>query len=239
MIHLRIRSSKAGKVRFASHRDIAKVWERTLRISNVPMIYSQGFSPRPKIAYGLALPTGSESDCEYIDIQIDNSENEFLNVEEVCASLNENLPIGIKINGVSIMEGKVPSLQQTVTSCIWDIAVNEDNTTVDSWLDTINTSSEIVIVRERKGKKVVDDIKPLVHSVRKKVKKEDGRVVVEAELGTQPRSLRPSEFLRSVEPSLTEYKLRRRKQIVEEGAKRLDPLEVAGATRMRTLIGAS
>jgi len=105
-------------------------------------------------------------------------------------------------------------------------------------LDRINNTNEIVLVRERKGKKVVDDIKPLVCSLNKKVRKVDGRIVVNAELGTQPRSLRPSELLRSIEPPLSEYKLHRRKQIVEQGAKRLDPLEVAGATQMRTLIGA-
>ena len=238
-MRIRIKASKNGKIRFASHRDIAKVWERTLRISNVPLVYSQGFSPRPKISYGLALPTGSESDCEYIDIQIDDSKRNSFALDELCDVLNCNLPAGIEINGASVMEGKFPSLQQTVTSCVWDITVNEDNTKVDLWLDRISTANEIVIVRERKGKKVVDDIKPLVCSLNKKAEKIDGRVVVKAELGTQPRSLRPSELLRAVEPSLSEYKLRRRKQIVEEGAKRLDPLEVAGATRMRTLIGAS
>ena len=76
MLALRLRSTKTGKIRFASHRDIAKVWERTLRVSNIPLVYSQGFSPRPKISYGLVLPTGAESDCEFIDIQVDDSDRE-------------------------------------------------------------------------------------------------------------------------------------------------------------------
>ena len=238
MIHLRLKSSKTGKIRFASHRDIAKVWERSLRVSGILLVYSQGFSPRPKIAYGLALPTGAESDCEYIDIQIDDTKETPLQVEEICGLLNSNLPLGIQINGASVMEGKFPSLQQTVTSCLWDITVNEDDTTVDSWRDRIESENKIVLRRERKGKEVIDDIKPLVYLVRRKNKKIDGRVTVQAELGTQPRSLRPSELLRSLEPHLSEYKLYRRKQIVEEGGQRLDPLEVAGATQMRSLVGA-
>mgnify|MGYP003389704054 FL=1 len=137
------------------------------------------------------------------------------------------------------MEGKPPSLQQTVTSSVWDLTVNEDNVTVDLWLGRMNEMKEIVIVRERKGKKITDDIKPLVHSLEKRTNEEDGKVVVTAELGTQPRSLRPSELLRSIQPCLSEYKLRRRKQIVQQGAARLDPLEVEGATRMRIPIGAS
>ena len=75
MIILRLHSTKKGKIRFASHRDIAKVWERALRRANIPLIYSEGFSPRPKIAFGLALPTGAESECEYLDVQINNKKN--------------------------------------------------------------------------------------------------------------------------------------------------------------------
>ena len=150
MLAVRLRSTKKGKIRFASHRDIAKVWERTLRISNIPLMYSQGFSPRPKISYGLALPTGAESDCEYIDLQVDDSNRDSIKVEEICTSLNDNLPPGILINGASVMNGKFPSLQQTVTSCIWDITVNEDDTKVDSWVDRINNENTIVYAAERK-----------------------------------------------------------------------------------------
>lgn len=239
MIRLRLRSNKMGRIRFASHRDIAKVWERALRIANVPMIYSEGFSPRPRISYGLALPTGSESDCEYIDVQVDDSNGLPFDLLEISDLLTSHLPEGIAINGAAIMEGKPPSLQQTVTSSVWDLTVNEDNVTVDLWLGRMNEMKEIVTVRERKGKKITDDIKPLVHSLEKRTNEEDGKVVVTAELGTQPRSLRPSELLRSIQPCLSEYKLRRRKQIVQQGAARLDPLEVEGATRMRIPIGAS
>ncbi len=56
---LRLQTTKIGKIRFASHRDIAKVWERSLRRAEIPLVYSEGFSPRPKIAFGLALPTGA------------------------------------------------------------------------------------------------------------------------------------------------------------------------------------
>jgi radical SAM-linked protein len=228
-----------GRIRFASHRDIAKVWERALRIANVPMVYSEGFSPRPRIAYGLALPTGSESDCEYIDVQVDDSNGLPFDLPEISGLLTSHLPEGIEVNGAAIMEGKPLSLQQTVTSSVWDLTVNEDNVTVDLWLGRMNELKEIVIVRERKGKKIINDIKPLVYSLEKGTNKENGKVVVTAELGTQPRSLRPSELLRSIDPCLSEYKLRRRKQIVQQGAARLDPLEVEGATRMRIPIGAS
>ena len=68
---LRIRFSKHGKVRFTSHRDVARIWERSLRRAGIPVACSAGFSPRPKISFGLALPTGYSSDAEYLDVEVD------------------------------------------------------------------------------------------------------------------------------------------------------------------------
>ena len=201
MIHLRLKSSKTGKYDSLVTVILLKFGKGLYGSQAFRLCTVKAFLQGQKLHTGLALPTGAESDCEYIDIQIDNSKETQLQVEEICTSIKSNLPPGIQINGASVMEGKFPSLQQTVTSCIWDITVNEDDTTVDSWLDRIESENEIVLRRERKGKEVVDDIKPLVHLVRRKNKKIDGRVTVQAELGTQPRSLRPSELLRSMEPS--------------------------------------
>ena len=58
------------------------------------------------------------------------------------------------------------------------------------------------------------------------LKREEGHVVLNAELRTQPRSLRPSEFLKSKQPYLTQLNLRRKRQFIDTGDKRLDPLEV-------------
>ena len=73
-----VRFSKAGKVRFTSHRDVARIWERALRRVALPVAYSEGFSPRPKVSYGLALPTGYESAGEYFDVELDREKAESL-----------------------------------------------------------------------------------------------------------------------------------------------------------------
>ncbi|MGI9622931.1 MAG: TIGR03936 family radical SAM-associated protein, partial [Acidimicrobiales bacterium] len=125
MIQVRLKFTKYGKVRFASHRDIARVWERSLRVAGVPMVYSEGFSPRPRIAFGLALPTGSESDGEYIDIQLDDGRPMAFELVELPTLLSEALPPGLDVVGVALLERKTPSLQQAVTSCEWDINVNQ------------------------------------------------------------------------------------------------------------------
>ena len=69
-MRLRIRFSKIGKIRFTSHRDTARIWERGLRRAGLPVAYSEGFTPRPRISFGLALPTGYESEAEYLDVEL-------------------------------------------------------------------------------------------------------------------------------------------------------------------------
>ena len=69
-VRARVRFSKLGKLRFLSHRDLARLWERSLRRAGVAVAYSEGFSPRPRLHFGLALSTGHESLGEYLDIDL-------------------------------------------------------------------------------------------------------------------------------------------------------------------------
>ncbi|MGH9152349.1 MAG: TIGR03936 family radical SAM-associated protein, partial [Acidimicrobiales bacterium] len=69
-MRLRFRFSKLGKVRWTSHRDVARMWERAFRRVELRLAYTQGFSPRPRVSFGLALPTGAESVAEYLDVEV-------------------------------------------------------------------------------------------------------------------------------------------------------------------------
>ncbi|MDZ7732520.1 MAG: TIGR03936 family radical SAM-associated protein [Acidimicrobiia bacterium] len=69
-MRVRLRYTKLGRVRFIGHRDVARVWERAWRKARLPIAYSEGFSPRPKMHFGLALSTGYESWAEYVDIDL-------------------------------------------------------------------------------------------------------------------------------------------------------------------------
>ena len=65
---VRLRFAKHGKIRWISHRDTAHAFERAFRIEALPLAFTQGFSPRPKVSFGLALSTGYESDKEFLDV---------------------------------------------------------------------------------------------------------------------------------------------------------------------------
>ncbi len=223
---LRLQTTKIGKIRFASHRDIAKVWERSLRRAEIPLVYSQGFSPRPRIAFGLALPTGAESECEYLDFHLDDQKYETSNISSIPEVLTRTLPEGIAVTGMVKMQSKYISLQQSVTSTVWSIEVKENIEDVNRWAGIVLNSKELVIERTRKGKQLVDDIRPYIRNIEVQGNTLLKRTTIQTELKTQPRSLRPSEFLGAAEPSLTMVKLRRLKQFIDTGDGQIDPLDL-------------
>jgi radical SAM-linked protein len=90
---LRIRYAKRGRLRFTSHRDFARAFERALRRADVPMAYSAGFSPHPKISYVGAAPTGVASEAEYLDIGLARESDP----ERIRAALDAALPDGLDI----------------------------------------------------------------------------------------------------------------------------------------------
>jgi radical SAM-linked protein len=93
---LRLQYAKRGRLRFTSHRDIARAFERALRRAQVPMAYSAGFSPHPKISWVGAAPTGVASEAEYVEISVVRR----LDLQELRAALDESLPTGIDITDV-------------------------------------------------------------------------------------------------------------------------------------------
>ena len=230
MIPIRLKFTKDGKIRFASHRDVARIWERSLRVAGIPMVYSEGFSPRPRIAFGLALPTGSESDAEYIDLQLDDSRPMACGLGDLPTVLSAALPVGLEVIDSVVLEPRTPSLQQAVTSCVWDITVKQTIDELNEWTQTVLDAPDLVVTRERKGKAVTDDLRPYIHTLDVlPVTKAGMGPIIRAELGTQPRSLRPSELLTAVEPNLDDTSIRRHKQWIEQDGARLEPLQVGAA----------
>ena len=94
-MRVRFRFTKLGKVRFTSHRDVARAWERALRRAELPVALTEGFNPRPKVHFGLALPTGAESLGEYLDV--DFRDGEPVVVEALPELLSPRLPDGIDV----------------------------------------------------------------------------------------------------------------------------------------------
>lgn len=113
---LRLRYTKRGRLRFTSHRDIARAFERALRRAQVPMAYSAGFSPHPKISWVGAAPTGVASEAEYVEISVAVR----VDLEQLRAALDDSLPDDIDV--VDVVEATAgTSLPDRVQASQWEV----------------------------------------------------------------------------------------------------------------------
>ena len=100
--HLVVRYAKRGKMRFASHRDVARAFERGVRRAGLPIAYSAGFTPHPKISYAGGAPTGVASEAEYLSLALTARQAET----QVCQRLDAALPDGIDVIDVTEATGE-------------------------------------------------------------------------------------------------------------------------------------
>ncbi|EXG80405.1 TIGR03936 family radical SAM-associated protein [Cryptosporangium arvum] len=112
---VRLRYTKRARLRFTSHRDFARAFERALRRGGVPIAYSAGFSPHPKVSYVGAAPTGVASEAEYLEIGL----AKVVDVEQVRQMLDRALPPGIDI--LEAVEATGGSLPDRIDASEWRI----------------------------------------------------------------------------------------------------------------------
>jgi radical SAM-linked protein len=98
---LRVRYAKRGRLRFTSHRDFSRAFERAVFRARLPMAYSSGFNPHPRISYAGAAPTGSASEAEYLELAL----AEEVEPADVLAALDEALPDGLDVVEVVVSPG--------------------------------------------------------------------------------------------------------------------------------------
>ena len=121
-MRVRVRFTKLGQIRWIGHRDVARVWERSLRRAELPVARTEGFSPRPKMSFGLALSTGHESLGEYLDIEfLDDDPFAVGELAALPGRLNVALPEGMAVTAVAEVDPRAPSLQEDVVACRWEL----------------------------------------------------------------------------------------------------------------------
>ena len=155
---VRVKYQKGESVRFLSHLDIMRMFERAMRRAQLPIAYTEGFNPRPKISYGPALATGYTSHGEYMDVHLATEEK--INVESI---LTPHLPQGIEILDVNHLDKKPGSLAAQINRLDYEIFLNDqfDMLELDLGIDRLLLQNELKIERTKKGKNTrVYNIRP-------------------------------------------------------------------------------
>jgi radical SAM-linked protein len=230
---VRLRYTKLGKVRWISHRDVARALERAFRVAQLPLAFTEGFSPRPKVSFGLALSTGHESDAEYVDLVFADT----FDLDALPAMLTPALPDGIDVVGVVALADRAPALQEAVTCVEWRVDVaRTDLTAVDGaqlrdQVDAALVLPALPTTKRRKGRDVVEDVRPVIRRIT--VCDETSaagspaaelHTFVEMELSTQPRGAKPGEVLAAI-GDFIDIRARRTHQWIERDGARQEPLD--------------
>jgi radical SAM-linked protein len=149
---LRLQYRRTGRMRFVSHRDFQRALERAVRRAEIPIAYSQGFSPHPKISYANAAPTGAESAAEYLEISVTAT----CEPEAVRAALDSALPDDLGIVRVVAAEG--PALPSLLEASLWELRV--PGVTHDQAQAAVNVllglETAVTVRRTAKGRREVD-----------------------------------------------------------------------------------
>jgi len=221
---VRLQYAKRGKVRFLGHRDVARNIERAFRIQRFPLAFSEGFSPHPKISFGLALTTGFESDDEYLDVEF----VETVDLEALPSVLTAALPPGITVLGAAALDERAPALQEAVTAVEWEVPVTDlDGSAaalgaVEAAIAAALAAEHLECTKVRKGRTSVDDIRPVIR--RLAIVEPGPAPVVMMELATVlGKGAKPGEVLAAIGPFTTDRGLRTHQWIERDGM-RIAPL---------------
>ena len=156
-VRLRITFSKGGPLAYTSHLDLARAWERALRRAGIPLAYSQGFNPRPRLQLAAALPLGHTGEAELLDVRLERS----VAVEGFARALSPILPDGLAISQVRQVLLKEPALPTRVVAAEYRVTVegwDEPTEQVEARVARLLVATELV--RERRGKQY--DLRPLI-----------------------------------------------------------------------------
>jgi radical SAM-linked protein len=156
-MRIRIIFSKQGALRYTGNLDLHKILERSIRRAALPLAYSQGYHPQPKLNLAAALPLGFASRAEVMDIWLNDG------VEDVVSPLQANVPPGLTILGAEEVDEREPSLQSQVIAAEYEVEITEAGygSGLNEKIASVMASESLP--RERRGKQY--DLRPLIEAL--------------------------------------------------------------------------
>ncbi len=160
-MRLRITFAKNGALRYTGHLDLHKIWERTVRRAGLPLAYTQGFHPGPKIQLACALPLGFSSRAELVDLWLDEAEGPV--IRPTAEILQAAAPPGLKVLEVAEVDSGAPALQNLVASAEYEVTLLDpvDIAGLSRKLSALMEAESLP--RQRRGKSY--DLRPLIEEL--------------------------------------------------------------------------
>lgn len=157
MMRIRVNFDKTEAMRFTGHLDLYRTWERTLRRAGLPLAYSQGFKPHPRLQIAAALPLGFTSSNDLMDIWLEDA----LPISFIHSYIQPALPPGLQLNSLTEVPLNQPALQSLLIASEYQITFLESMPDLDQQVLALTQHTSILI--ERRGKRY--DLRPLLLSI--------------------------------------------------------------------------
>jgi radical SAM-linked protein len=159
----RLRFAKAEVLKYISHLDLARTWERVFRRAGLPVAYSKGFNPRPRFQIAAALPVGVTGWAEYLDVWLTVP----LTHEVLLSRLQPALPPGLKVLDAEEVELRAPALQSQVRAADYRAVVQsrEPLEAIRTRVEDLLDASTVLRKRHHKGRQRTYDLRPLIKRV--------------------------------------------------------------------------
>ena len=204
---LRLRFAKGEPLKYISHLDLARTWERAFRRAGLPVAHSQGFNPRPRLQIAAALPVGVTGRAEYLDVWL----TETVAPEELEARLRPCLPPGMQVRDIAEVEMRAPALQSQVRAAEYRVEVHnrEPTEAVNSRVEALLEAPSILRQRQHKGKLQTYDLRPLIQTVTVEPGEEGGHILSMRLQASPAGAGRPDEVLKALGLSLGFYTIER------------------------------
>lgn len=222
--YIRIKYAKKPEIRFTSHLDLVRIFERAFRRSQLPVVFSQGFTPRPRISFGLPLTMGFISEAEYLDIQLVGAApaaNEF------WAKLSQCLPRGLEITQIKSFDYKPKSIMSILNRIDYQIQLLQ-TINLQEKTSKFRFAKKITIKRKKNNTTQSIDIKPFVEEILP-VGKETNSVYIMTHL-IEGKTARMEEILKEI-LGFTPYQsatslIKRTEAYIQQGKRLLTPMEI-------------
>jgi radical SAM-linked protein len=193
----RIRWTKEGRVRFVSARDLSSVWERALRRADLPIAYSEGFSPHAKVSFPDALPVGVSSTGEYAELTFAAP----IVPERDLAALSTALPEGMDITTYMEVPDGAPKLARMLRATLWELAwppvdADELTTLLSTRCRQLLAAEHAEVIRHRPDGDRIVDVRPALLTLAAGTRPGPGgaRTVLRAVLRNDGPTVRPTDL---------------------------------------------
>ncbi len=218
---LRIHYAVGGAMRYVSVLDQGRIWERLLRRADIPLAYTQGYNPRPRLQLGSALPVGYASDCEFIDLFLAAD----VTPDVLAKAIAPQLPMGLTVYEVQEVPLKAAAVQSRVCEAWYEVRVwitdepegdasSARSADIRRAIDALLARDEIPRQRHKKGRMADYDLRPLVLDIRHDLEHDDCHLLTMRLRAGPQGSGRPEEVLDELGLADRRYRIQRRELIL-------------------------